>query len=83
MIHMRQTFITAKYIDHAFTETVNGPLYVPILGRLFPRLWGDRREMRRTRYLVYTDEGCFEVSQSEYGSVSIGDAFDPNCSSRS
>lgn len=77
MIHMRQTFITSKSIDHAFTETVNGPLYIPILGRLIPQLWGDRREVQRTRYMIHTDTGSFEVSEEEYDRSIIGEPFLP------
>lgn len=65
--------ITAKSIDPDFTEFVNGPLHIPILGDLFPRLWGDRREIRRRRFLVHTDAGTFEVSEAAWATLRIGD----------
>lgn len=56
--------ITAKSTSPLFTERVNGPLYIPILGDLFPRLWGDRREVQRKRFLVHTAHDTFEVSEA-------------------
>ncbi len=69
--------ITAKSTE-PFTERVNGPLYIPILGDLFPRLWGDRREVQRKRLLVHTDEGTFEVSEAEYAELEVGDPCPPS-----
>lgn len=62
---------------------MSGPLYIPILGRIFPRPWGDRREVQRTRYLIHTDAGSFEVSEAAFhiavviGSISPGDLSRP------
>lgn len=73
MTKQHSAIITAKSIDPDFTEFVNSPLYIPILGRLFPRLWGDRREIRRRRFLVHTDAGTFEVSEAVWATLRIGD----------
>lgn len=69
--------ITAKSIDPAYTELVNGPLYIPVLGNLFPRLWGDRRVVTRKRFLVHTDAGSFEVSEKKFAALHNGDRYDP------
>ena len=63
--------ITAKSTE-PYTERINGPLYLPVLGDLFPRLWGDRREVQRKRFLVYTDEGTFEVSEAKFMELQVG-----------
>lgn len=52
---------------------MSGPLYIPVLGRLFPRLWGDRRAVQRTRYLVHTDAGSVEVSEERYTALRVDD----------
>lgn len=67
--------ITAKSISPSFTERINGPLYIPVLGDLFPRLWGDRREVRRKRFLVHTDAGTFEVSEAKFAELQVGDPY--------
>lgn len=74
---MTAPIVRSKSIDPDYRELVSGPLYIPILGRLFPRLWGDRREITRTRYLVYTDVGSFEVSEEVFNQQVVGERFLP------
>lgn len=72
---MTAPVIRSKPIAPDHRELVNGPLYIPVLGRLFPRLWGDRREVRRTRYLVHTDAGSFEVDRTAFDQLVVGQTF--------
>ncbi len=72
---MTALIIRSKSIDPDYRELVSGPLYIPVLGRLFPRLWGDRREVRRTRYLAHTDVGSFEVNEKEFDQMVVGEPF--------
>ena len=64
--------VTGKSIDPDFKEVVNSYLYIPILGDLFPRLWGDRRTIKRTRFLIHTVQGILEVEESEWESIQVG-----------
>lgn len=72
---MTAPIIRSKSIDPDHRELVSGPLYIPVLGRLFPRLWGDRREVRRTRYLVHTDAGSVEVDRTAFDQLVVGQTF--------
>lgn len=67
--------ITGKSIDMV-VERVNGVHYIPILGDLFPRFWGDVQAVCRSRYLLHTDEGTYEVSEAEHRSLNPGDPLD-------
>lgn len=73
MLTEHAPIIRSKSIEPDHRELVNGPLYIPVLGRLFPRLWGDRREIRRARYLVHTDTGSVEVSENEFDQMVVGE----------
>lgn len=60
--------VTGKSIDMV-VERVNGVHYIPILGDLFPRFWGDVQAVCRSRFLVHTDQGTFEVTEAEHAQV--------------
>lgn len=64
--------VRGKSIDHDFTEVINGQHYIPILGDLLPKLWGDLRTIKRTRFLLSTDAGVLEVEESEYQQIEVG-----------
>jgi hypothetical protein len=67
--------VTGKSIDMV-VERVNGIHYIPILGDIFPRFWGDVRAVYRSRHLVHTDKGTFEVGEEEHQQLSEGDQLD-------
>jgi hypothetical protein len=67
--------VTGKSIDMV-VERLNGVHYIPLLGDLFPRFWGDVQTVCRSRYLVHTDTGTFEVTEAEHTQVVEDGEFD-------
>ena len=54
-----------KKIEEKSYEAGSGTLYIPILGDLFPKLWGQK--MRETRrYYVFTSDSKYEVEKDVY-----------------
>lgn len=68
--------VTSKRVEENFSEKVNGPLYIPVLGDLFPRIWGDVRTIVRNRYWITCGLESFEVSREQYALVVIGEHFE-------
>ncbi len=66
----------AKTIE-VVVERINGIHYIPVLGDLFPKLWGDIQEVERSCHLIHTALGCWEVSAEEYASLQVGSPFNP------
>jgi hypothetical protein len=54
-----------KKIEEKSYEAGSGALYIPILGVLFPKIWGQK--MRETRkYYVFTSDTKYEVDKEVY-----------------
>lgn len=70
--------VERKSIDHHFKEQVNGHLFIPVLGNLFPSLWGDVRAIERKRYLIHTATAMIEVGVEEFDRIRIGDDLELN-----
>jgi len=54
-----------KKIEEKSYEAGSGALFIPILGNLFPKLWGQK--MRETRkYYIFTSDTKYEVDKEVY-----------------
>lgn len=54
------------------SEAGSGMLHIPILGDLFPKLWGQK--MRKTEgYFLILNNARYEVDQNLYEEVTVGD----------
>ncbi len=54
-----------KKIEEKSYEAGSGTLFIPILGNLFPKLWGQK--MRETRkYFIFTIDTNYEVDKEVY-----------------
>ncbi|PKP19940.1 MAG: hypothetical protein CVU05_10210 [Bacteroidetes bacterium HGW-Bacteroidetes-21] len=63
-----------KTIEEKSYEAGSGALYIPILGDLFPKLWGQK--MRETRkYYVFTSDTKYEVDKDVYDELKKGTDF--------
>jgi hypothetical protein len=63
--------VEEKFIEASF-EAGSGNLYIPGLGDMFPKLWGQK--MRETKkYTLKTKYLNHEVTQSFYDSVHVGE----------
>ncbi len=63
-----------KKIEEKSYEAGSGALYIPILGDLFPKLWGQK--MRETpKYYVFTSDAKYEVDKEVYESLKIDTDF--------
>lgn len=63
-----------KKIEEKSYEAGSGALYIPILGDLFPKLWGQK--MKETgRYLIFSGEDKFEVEKGVYNDLRKGSDF--------
>ena len=52
-------------------EAGSGALYIPILGDLFPKLWGQK--MRETRkFFIFTNDAKYEVNEDIYNELEKG-----------
>ena len=57
-----------KKIEEKSFEAGSGALYIPILGDLFPKLWGQK--MRETRrYYIFTSDSKYEVEKEMYNDL--------------
>ena len=55
-------------IEEKSHEAGSGALHMPILGDLFPKLWGQK--MKETRkYVVFTSDAKYEVSKEVYDNL--------------
>jgi len=56
-------------------EAGSGNLYIPVLGALFPKVWG--QEMRQvTKYSLNIDDYKYDVTKDIYDGVSEGDEIE-------
>jgi hypothetical protein len=57
-----------KKIEEKSYEAGSGALYIPVLGDLFPKLWGQK--MRETRrYYIFTSDSKYEVEKEVYNDL--------------
>ena len=54
-----------KKIEEKTYEAGSGALYIPILGDLFPKLWGQKMRPGR-KYYIITNESRYEVEKEMY-----------------
>ncbi len=54
------------------SEAGSGMLYIPILGDLFPKLWGQKMRLNKYYSLVLNNTR-YEVDQNLYEAVAVGD----------
>ena len=70
--------VVSKKVEKSF-EAGSGAMYIPILGDLFPKLFG--QEMNESnKYFIFTEEYRYEVSEEHYAAINAGDAFDEKMS---
>ena len=70
--------IVDKEIKKSF-EAGSGNLFIPILGDLFPKLWGQKMN-EKNKYLIFTEKYRYEVGEGDYSTLNIGDVFDQKMS---
>lgn len=56
--------VVRKKVEKSF-EAGSGELYIPILGDLFPKLWGQKIN-EKYKYLVFTEKYRYEVGEEDY-----------------
>lgn len=56
------------------SEPGSGMLYIPILGDLFPKLWGQKMKMTK-RYFIIANEYRYEVAEEVYTNFETGTEF--------
>ena len=56
----------------ASSEAGSGMLYIPILGDLFPKLWGQKMRLKKY-YILVLNNTRYEVDQNLYEAVTVGD----------
>jgi hypothetical protein len=66
--------VKSKRIEES-AEAGSGAMFIPILGNLFPKLWGQKMNVSN-KYLVFTDKHKYQVNEENYHKVIIGEAFD-------
>lgn len=65
--------VVKKTVEQSY-EAGSGTLFIPILGNLFPKLWG--QEMRpTTKYFIFSNDHKFEVTEDEYNDLKKGTDF--------
>ena len=70
--------VVEKKIEEGY-EAGSGTLNIPILGDLFPKVWG--QEMKKIyKYYIFTEKYRYAVDEEVYNSLNIGDEFDSKLS---
>lgn len=70
--------VVSKKIEKSH-EAGSGALYIPILGDIFPKIWGHK--MKETnKYLVFTETYRYEVSEENYNKIEVGEDFNKEMS---
>lgn len=76
------TRLAEKKTIEKSNEAGSGNLFIPILGNLFPKLWGHKmREMNK--YLIYSNGNKYEVNEDLYNKIAEGSYFDVHYASNS
>ncbi len=57
-----------KKIEEKSYEAGSGALYIPVLGDLFPKLWGQKMGETR-RYYIFTSDSKYEVEKEVYNDI--------------
>ena len=66
--------VVSKKVVKSF-EAGSGALYIPILGDLFPKLWGQKMK-GSNKYFIFTEKFKYEVNEEDYNKLNEGDVFD-------
>lgn len=70
-----------KRIEKSY-EAGSGNLFIPVLGNLFPKLWG--QEMKEiNKYLIYSNGNEYEVNEDLFNKITEGSHFDVHYASNS
>ncbi len=56
-------------------EAGSASLYIPILGDIFPKLFGPKMK-EYNKFVIKTDNGKYEVNENYYNNCVIGKSFD-------
>lgn len=70
--------VVSKKVEKSF-EAGSGAMYIPILGDLFPKLFGQKMQ-ESNKYFIFTEESRYEVKEEDYNTLNAGDAFDEKMS---
>ena len=70
--------VVSKKIEKSF-EAGSGALYIPILGNIFPKLWGQKMNEKK-KYLIFTEKYKYQVEEDDYNKLEEGDKFDKSLS---
>lgn len=65
--------VDKKIVEKSY-EAGSGTLYIPILGDLFPRVWGQKMNERK-KYFIYSNDYRHEVEEEMYNYLKKGDEF--------
>lgn len=63
-----------KKVEEKSHETGSGNLYIPILGELFPMLWGQKMNEKK-KYFIYSNDYKHEVDEETYNYLKNGNEF--------
>ena len=63
-----------KKTEEKSYETGSGSLYIPILGDLFPKLWGQKMSESK-KYFIFTSDNKYEVAKEVYNDLKKGTDF--------
>lgn len=68
------TRIVEKKLEEKSYEAGSGNLYIPILGDLFPKIWGQK--MTETiKYFIVSNNHNYEVDKEFYNNISKGEEY--------
>ncbi|MFK5854783.1 MAG: hypothetical protein QM503_01545 [Bacteroidota bacterium] len=70
--------VISKKIEESF-EAGSGMLHIPILGSLFPKLFGQKMKPSY-KYLIFTGKYRYVVEEKDYSNIHVGDSFDKKLS---
>lgn len=60
------------------TEAGSGAMFIPILGDVFPKLWGQRMKSAN-KYFFIIKNTRYEVDENIYNNVNVGDIVQRHC----
>jgi len=69
-----QKRIVQKKIEETSWEAGSGTLFIPILGNLFPKLWGQGMSDTK-KYYIFSDDNRYEVEKDVFNSLQKNDDF--------
>jgi hypothetical protein len=70
--------VVSKIVEKSY-EAGSGSLYIPILGDISPKNWGQKMA-ENDIFIIITEKHRYQVKEEDYNKLKEGDDFDENLS---